>query len=79
MELIPEMQLDPLANSTPYSRTNNAVSSQLVEDRPVAKILYEIPSLKGIAVAQAVAGDRTSYVLTKESGRVLAWGANEYG
>ncbi|TDL27543.1 RCC1/BLIP-II [Rickenella mellea] len=41
--------------------------------------LYEIPSLKGIRVAQAIAGGRSSFVRTVEGGRVLAWGANEYG
>lgn len=41
--------------------------------------LFEVPALKGIAVAQALAGDRTSFVRTSEQGRVLAWGANDYG
>lgn len=41
--------------------------------------LYEVPALRGIKVAQAVAGARSSYVRTEGEGRVLAWGANEYG
>lgn len=40
--------------------------------------LFEIPSLRGIKVTQAVAGARSSFVRTVED-RVLAWGANEYG
>ena len=41
--------------------------------------LFEIPSLRGIKVVQAVAGARSSLVRTSGEGRVLAWGANEYG
>ncbi|KAL5490451.1 hypothetical protein ACEPAI_5284 [Sanghuangporus weigelae] len=41
--------------------------------------LFEVPSLKGIKIAQAVAGARSSFVRTEADGRVLAWGANEYG
>lgn len=42
-------------------------------------MLFEIPSLKGVDVAQAVAGTRSSYVRTKKEGRVLGFGANEFG
>jgi len=38
-----------------------------------------VPALRGVDVRQAVAGDRTSFVVTRRDGRVLAWGANEYG
>jgi len=41
--------------------------------------LFEVPALRGVDVQQAVAGDRTSFVVTQRDGRVLAWGANEYG
>ncbi|KAG7092292.1 hypothetical protein E1B28_008654 [Marasmius oreades] len=40
--------------------------------------IFEIPSLGGIKLKQLVAGGRTSLALT-ETGRVLGWGANEYG
>jgi hypothetical protein len=40
--------------------------------------LYEVPALKGVSIAQIVAGGRHSFVRT-DSGRVLGWGANEYG
>jgi hypothetical protein len=42
-------------------------------------LLYEIPSLRGIAIGKAVANSRSSYALTRDGRHVLAWGANEYG
>lgn len=41
--------------------------------------LFEVPALSEVKAAQAVAGDRSSFVRTAPEGRVLAWGANEYG
>lgn len=41
--------------------------------------LFEIPSLRGVKVAQIATGGRTSFARTSADGRVLAWGANEYG
>ncbi|KAF9053536.1 RCC1/BLIP-II [Hymenopellis radicata] len=40
--------------------------------------VFEIPSLKGVSIAQIAAGARTSFARTGD-GRVLGWGANEYG
>lgn len=40
--------------------------------------IYEIPALRGVPVEQIAAGARTSFVRTP-SGRVLGWGANEFG
>ncbi|EEB92048.1 hypothetical protein MPER_09498 [Moniliophthora perniciosa FA553] len=40
--------------------------------------IFEIPSLKDIKIDQLVAGGRSSFALTN-TGRVLGWGANEYG
>ena len=40
--------------------------------------LYEIPALCGIEVSQIAAGGRSSFIRTA-TGRVLGWGANEYG
>ncbi|KZT03491.1 RCC1/BLIP-II [Laetiporus sulphureus 93-53] len=40
--------------------------------------LFEVPALRGVDVDGIAAGSRTSFVKTK-SGRVLGWGANEYG
>ena len=43
-----------------------------------AKEMTEIPSLKGLEIAQVAASDRTSFARTP-TGRVLGWGANESG
>ncbi|KIY51062.1 RCC1/BLIP-II protein [Fistulina hepatica ATCC 64428] len=40
--------------------------------------LFEIPSLKGIQIAQLSAASRSSYARTR-NGRALAWGANDQG
>ncbi len=44
-----------------------------------ATTLSPITSLSAIAIAQISAGDRTSFVRTTAEGRVLGFGANEYG
>ncbi|KAF8334027.1 regulator of chromosome condensation 1/beta-lactamase-inhibitor protein II [Cantharellus anzutake] len=77
VELIPKLQEDPFSNDTPFARPKSPDTPVGPEKRP-SRLLYEIPSLRGINVAQAVAGGRSSYVRTKD-GRVLSWGANEYG
>ncbi|GJJ12017.1 hypothetical protein Clacol_006255 [Clathrus columnatus] len=41
--------------------------------------LFEVPVLRGIEVQKIAAGDRTSFVVTRQQGRVLGWGANEFG
>lgn len=40
--------------------------------------LFEIPALRGVKVQQAIAGAKSSYILT-DKGRVLSWGSNEFG
>jgi hypothetical protein len=75
---VPKSQLDPFANASPFTRTSENSEGQS-ESRKLVPLLYEIPSLRGISIVKAVASDRSSYVLTKEGGRILAWGANEYG
>ncbi|KIY68636.1 RCC1/BLIP-II protein [Cylindrobasidium torrendii FP15055 ss-10] len=40
--------------------------------------IFEIPALVDVPVAQATAGGRSSFALTT-SGRILGWGANDYG
>lgn len=78
-ELVPKIQLDPFATTTPFIRPRaDAAPNDKIEEE-MANLLYEIPALKGVQVSKAVANDRSSYVITKEQGRVLAWGANEYG
>lgn len=51
-----------------------------VDDEPIrfCDKLFEVPSLKGVKIDQIAAGARSSYAKT-DSGRVLGWGANEYG
>lgn len=87
MELIPKSIKDPYAKSSRFIRLpsldqvvpetegkDDGVSEGVYCDR-----LFEVPALRGVAVDQAVAGSRTSFVKTKGEGRVLAWGANEFG
>ena len=84
VELIPKSLVDPFWNS---SRSDRITPASTVSDNLVniddSKIrfclsLFEIPVLRGVHVAQIAAGSRTSFVRTTD-GRVLGWGANEYG
>ena len=88
VNLVPKAVTDPYANNSRSKRI--ALAPEDIEeevgpsepDKPNIRYcdrLFEVPSLKGIKIAQAVAGARSSYVRTEEEGRVLAWGANEYG
>ncbi len=77
IELIPRIQQDPFLDATPFIRPRASETSTESKRSPL-KLLYEIPSLRGIGVAQAIAGGRSSYARTND-GRVLSWGANEYG
>ena len=75
--------LDDSPETTTESDSSSTLtqSSQTASDKDEVRFcdrLFEIPSLRGIRIAQAVAGGRTSFVRT-EDGRVLAWGANEHG
>lgn len=83
VELVPKSVADPYAKASPFRRrdsqsgetsekTNTAVTF------PFCPSIFEIPSLQGIKVSQLVAGGRSSFALTA-TGRVLGWGANEYG
>jgi len=83
VELVPLAQLDPYAKSSrvsrqPSSDAQSAESTAALEGVQHCNTMFEIPSLRGIRIAQAVAGDRSSLVRT-EDGKVLGWGANEYG
>ncbi|KZO95773.1 RCC1/BLIP-II protein [Calocera viscosa TUFC12733] len=81
VDLIPKAAKDPLEKSTPYVRPSAGSAIDVGDDTDIkwSTRLYEIPSLKGVQAKQVVAGGRSSYLLTAEGGRVLAWGANEYG
>ena len=83
-ELTPKSLVDPFWNS---SRSDRITPASTVSDNLVniddSKIrfclsLFEIPVLRGVDVGQIAAGSRTSFARTTD-GRVLGWGANEYG
>ncbi|CAL1704214.1 unnamed protein product [Somion occarium] len=82
VELTPKSIADPYAKSTPTIRSSSVDSRPEVEldDSSIrfSDKLFEIPALKGIWVDQIAAGGRSSYAKTAD-GRVLGWGANEYG
>ncbi|KAF9264847.1 RCC1/BLIP-II [Marasmius fiardii PR-910] len=87
VELVPKSVADPYAKSSPSTREskkkNEGAEQDLesqIDDSSIrfCPSVFEIPSLKGIKLKQLVAGGRTSLALT-ETGRVLGWGANEYG
>lgn len=79
IELVPKAQADPHANSSPFIRAGEKKSFVESESRQLVPVLYEVPPLRGVTIAKAVANDHSSYVLTKDGGKVLAWGANEFG
>lgn len=87
VEFEPKAARSPFAKSEPAIRIVNPTTqtapapneTQADESIRYCDKLFEIPSLKGIHIGQLVAGDRASYARTKSEGRVLAWGANEYG
>ncbi|OAX36598.1 RCC1 BLIP-II protein [Rhizopogon vinicolor AM-OR11-026] len=87
VELVPRAVADPFAKASPFARVSvssapPATSSNLdgIDDQHIrfSDSLFEIPSLKGIKVSQIAAGGRSSFIVT-DSGRVLGWGANEFG
>ncbi|KAA1471342.1 RCC1/BLIP-II [Dentipellis sp. KUC8613] len=91
-ELTPLAVADPYARSSRLPRLPSSSSSsepqvspvseslKTVDDRDLAWCgrLYEIPALRDVKVGQIAAGSKSSFART-ESGRVLGWGANEYG
>lgn len=87
LELLPKIEVDPYANANISIRKQKIPHDDLVLGSSTSPNsltvfcdrLFEIPSLRGVEVAQAVAGNRSSFVVTRPEGRVLAWGANEYG
>lgn len=88
IELIPKAITDPFAKAAPHERIKNVKSltsltttSQAVDDSSLkfCDRLFEIQTLKGLQIVQAVAGGRSSFARLAGEGRVLAWGANEYG
>jgi alpha-tubulin suppressor-like RCC1 family protein len=83
VELIPKSLADPFWNSSRSERINGSTVSDNLINIDDSKIrfclsLFEIPVLRDVDVAQIAAGSRTSFARTT-NGRVLGWGANEYG
>lgn len=84
VELVPKSLADPYINSSravrPTSTPFTSESLVKVDDKDIrfCTNLFEIPVLRGVEAAQISAGSRTSFMRTK-SGRVLAWGANDFG
>ncbi|KAI6022723.1 regulator of chromosome condensation 1/beta-lactamase-inhibitor protein II [Pisolithus marmoratus] len=84
VELSPKAVIDPYAKASQYPRirlfNGSAETLDTIDDKTInfCDSLFEIPALKGIKVSQIAAGSRSSYVNT-DAGRVLTWGANEFG
>lgn len=84
VELNPKAIADPYAKSSQFSRirvsNGPAENSDTIDDETIrfCDSFFEIPALKGIKVSQIAAGGRSTYVNT-DAGRVLGWGANEFG
>ena len=73
------------SSSSPPSASANAgpVSENLVDVDDSANLkfsdrFFEVPALRGVKVVQIAACARSSFVRT-DTGRVLGWGANDYG
>ncbi|EJU05539.1 RCC1/BLIP-II [Dacryopinax primogenitus] len=81
IDLIPKASKDPSEQSTPFARPTAPPLPVAGDDTDIhwSTKLYEVPSLKEVKGKQLIAGGRSSYLLTAEEGRVLSWGANEYG
>lgn len=85
IELTPKSIADPYAKATPAVRPTdvNGANAELLtslDDRSIrfADKLFEVPALRGIHVDAIAAGARSSFAKTT-TGRVLGWGANEFG
>ena len=90
VELTPRAIADPYAQSSRYARETplSAAGSLLpvsenligVDDTNVnfSDRFFEVPALRGVNVVQIAACARSSFVRT-DTGRVLGWGANDYG
>ena len=90
VELTPRAVANPYAKSSRYARESSVsaaagllpVSENLVDvDDTNIKFsdrFFEVPALRGVNVVQIAACARSSFVRT-DAGRVLGWGANDYG
>ncbi|KAF9452253.1 RCC1/BLIP-II [Macrolepiota fuliginosa MF-IS2] len=81
VELLPKTKQDPSAKSIRITPSSDmAADLSNINDSTIhwCTHLFEIPALRGVDVSQIAAGGRTSFARTL-TGRVLGWGANEYG
>ena len=83
VELTPRAIADPYAKSSRYARdpSPSAAAAPVDADDTNLKFsdrFFEVPALRDIRVVQIAAGARSSFVRT-DTGRVLGWGANDYG
>lgn len=82
IDLVPNVVRDPYALSNPRGRAlpPRQVTLAVVEPKDLdgCNVLFEIPALNGIRISQIATGSRTSFARTFD-GRVLGWGANEFG
>jgi len=89
VELTPRAVVDPYARSTRYARESPSAAAGLVpvsenlinvDDTNIkfSDRLFEVPALRGTNVVQIAACARSSFVRT-DTGRVLGWGANDFG
>lgn len=82
VDLVPDAVKDPYSLSSPRGRVPSPlqVTPIVVEPKDLegCNMLFEIPALSGIRISQIATGSRTSFARTFD-GRVLGWGANEFG
>ena len=82
VDLVPDAVRDPYVLSSPRGRAQSPRQAipDVVEPKALEEcnVLFEIPALNGIRISQIATGSRTSFVRTPD-GRVLGWGANEFG
>lgn len=83
VELTPKSVSDPYANASRPRRQISEESSTVqleIDDSSIrfSDKLFEIPALKGINVGAIAAGSRSSFAKSSD-GRVLGWGANQFG
>ncbi|OJT08890.1 Protein FMP25, mitochondrial [Trametes pubescens] len=92
LELTPKSIADPYAKASPATRpaSSPARSSEALVGKEAVAVgldeanirfsdrLFEVPALKGVKVDRVATGGRSSFVKTA-AGKVLGWGANEFG
>jgi len=82
IDLVPDAARDPYALSGPRGRASSLgqpiPNVAKPKDLEGCNVLFEIPALNGIRISQITTGSRTSFARTFD-GRVLGWGANEFG